>query len=507
MDLEEFLKYPVFLRDIDNYFSYCLDNNITFSDKELERLKLLYIDLRDKIDCLKIKKLVILSKCLKDLRDCNFIINDKDISSLNKKDTYINIYTLINCSFDNLFNDDIEMLFYKYLSFNVNNETLNNIIFSVNGELRERLKAIMNDNYNTLLLNIYNELIKSDLDICNLDNLINNFINWKDKCNFCYLNYGLLKKIMKFWNDDLYSNGLFKEYFKILKYRFLDKLYIIMDNNIKDKFIENDIIDGRIKINDNIINKNINYKSTSEIIKDYIIKVNNDYAFSLKKENGNYVLNVFVSNVLDFLLDNKELIYPTYKMGCSLKDFNMLPYKKLYIDENTFSDVFDFKFVFNNNGTPLSSNVKKVKIKASETYNLKNLEFYNEFIEKVKSNSNFSFLKVNNIIDFVSNLVNYYIGYNSSFAIYNNGIYTINRESHYTESIYPTNNFSSIINLVFYLSQIDLIKCDDKYLYKVLDNIDEIINHLNNRKLISDFSLRHPKYINKMLSKEIFLKK
>ena len=57
MDLEEFLKYSVFLCDIDNYLSYCLDNKITFSDKELERLKVLYHDLKDQIDCLKIKKL------------------------------------------------------------------------------------------------------------------------------------------------------------------------------------------------------------------------------------------------------------------------------------------------------------------------------------------------------------------------------------------------------------------------------------------------------------------
>lgn len=250
-----------------------------------------------------------------------------------------------------------------------------------------------------------------------------------------------------------------------------------------------------------------------------------DGAFSINKDAGCYVFNVYVSDVPSFLKNNKRVCEEAYKRGCSFYIRNskeedimigMLPeflsQDYLSLLNNESRDVLDFEFIFNDDGSLISTNVSRKQIRV--TYNLtpktakkimfENNDDYNvrkelllclELFKKVNAKTDKRYLKslsLNSISDYIafpSIFTNYYLADNSQFAIYrDSGKYTRTVEGElYTHSVTPLRKFVSNINLAFFLEQEGIVNFDNKFLNSIEDNIDEIIEHLNQQDRLNEF--------------------
>lgn len=546
MDLEEFLREKTTYNQINRYLSYRIEERELLDEGEYNtavklynNIEKLYKDIAPKTLQNKIKKLIIISKNDEDDLTSNIITQSKEIKTLSKTQTYENLKTLINSRIGNIFDEEIQKLIYKYISYNINKKTILNLTQSVDEKLKEKIHNILENNYNIDIKNIYKELDKDKIEIENLEEKIIKFNNRKNECDFCYLNITLVKKtIEKILEKEILNKTLFKGQYERLKYMFLQKIYSLIDNSIKNRFIKKDIDDGKIKLDKEFPSKTLiaNIKETNyPIIKnEKIITIDDsttldlDGAFSIKKVSDMYILNIFITDVPDFLVKNRKIMKEAYKRGTSIYSktkekqytIDMLPPKYAYnilsLNTDGYKNAIQFSFIFNKNGILQGTTIKKSKIKIDTAYtpNLAqqkqtediSLTLYKELIQKACEQTEEKYLKqintdsIESLNSFSSILVNYYIGHNSEFAIYkNNGIYTRNKEGFYTNSVNPLRKYVSDINLMFFLAQIGIGNYPNKYLYEILDNINEIINHLNEREMLAQYMSSNPKLLKKYI--------
>lgn len=252
-----------------------------------------------------------------------------------------------------------------------------------------------------------------------------------------------------------------------------------------------------------------------------------DGAFSIMKDSGYYVFNVYVTDVASFLKDNRKVSSEAYKRGCSFYanecgnsesfQINMLPdilsCGHLSLLRNKPRDVLNFSYVFREDGTFYECNLsrKQIRVNYSLTPRLANglldnslpdrlnvrssLLLCKELMTKVVSNSNYRYLKslrpenISDFVSFPSILTNYFVANTSQFVILRDrGRYTMTPGGElYSHTVTPLRRFVSDINLAFFLNQEGVVSFNEKDLNFVEKNIEEIIEHLNMQHELSKF--------------------
>ena len=109
---------------------------------------------------------------------------------------------------------------------------------------------------------------------------------------------------------------------------------------------------------------------------------------------------------------------------------------------------------------------------------------------------------IKNILYVVDMIINFYVGHNNEFSIYEkDGLYLKENINGYAQANLPLKNIISNINLAFFLKQNNLLDIKDKYLYYIKDNIDEVVNHLNERNMIAKFANKNGQFVRKYLKR------
>ena len=422
--------------------------------------------------------------------------------------------------------------FDKILEFLIDCKTMNNLTYKkVLQRLLFREKASMFEN---LIMDIKD----FNIDIEKLQKLIilmgtGDHLKMVSVNNYNDIKIAVdkLKKLL------FYVNGKYQELIR--------EVYINLCNLIEEidkKGIINTIVNGKIDFNRNydIILPKLNLvMDTYPVIENRnIIAIDDedsydlDTAFSIKKDGDVYLLDVYVTDVPSFLAKNRELAKIAYQNGISyyLCDFtnniyhtiDMLPvflsHEKLSLNNHGFKNVITFHFVIGDDGEVLSTSISKNKIMLN--YNLtqndaknilqgkillpirNDLLLLKELCKKVSSKSQEKYLKglrENDLVAITSLLPNYYVGKKADLAIYrSDGIYTKEKKE-YTHSVTPLRKFVSDINLGLLLNQLGLLAIDNRDIYLITDNLDEIVNHLNEVDKMSQYVSSHAKQMIKFL--------
>ena len=551
ISLKDNLSFDRYCIYVDNYLFSRIRNNVFCSQEEIEDLKTLYrLFSNDEKTSLKyLNKLYNYIDELKYISKNNYgrkvkrnDVNDISIKKLislkdeYRKEKYIGFvkkYLYVRISKRNYCNDkEIEELKALAECINTHEEIEEDkkheicqlltklIVFSKNKDKKNYLKRLSKLNALSLEeLYLYLETVIKYAYFCidekSIDNIIMLFKNDIDYLNkieeLLYDNYIISESydLINKLKEELEKKNKFKNDFPniSIKYKYLDhKLPFIEDKNV--------------------------------ITIDEAYSPDLDGAFSIEKKDNMYVLEVYVTDVPSFLLKNEELMKIAYDRATSMYNSqnsnrliirDMLPQEISHdyfsLKKNGIKNVITFTYYIDFTGNVVLQNISRnavfindnIRPKRAESILLspskysrtdKDLKLYKEACELISKNSKERFLnelnpdKIESIIGVPSILTNYHIGKNSDFAIYREqGKYTKESKEKYTHSSTPLRKFVSNINLAFYLNQIGIIDCPDKYIYYVEDHLDEIIDHINKQEEVKEEFQKKYKMIKKYYDK------
>ena len=292
-----------------------------------------------------------------------------------------------------------------------------------------------------------------------------------------------------------------------------------------------------------VLSKNINihfHKSLREsekqiITVDEAFSPDLDSAFSISDLGNVYDYDIYITDVPSFLLANRDIAKIAYHNATSYYlhnnngdgnyNIDMLPqflsHKLLSLNDFYPQNVIDFHFIISKKGEIISSdislktirvNANLSKMEAQYIIDNENTNFHQELMMlkdmciAIGNTSSLTFLKRlynGNMFDLValsSVIINYFVGKESSFAIYRNNSQYTKEKKEYTHSATPLRRIVSDINLGFYLNQLGLVHINDQDIYLVMDNLDEIIRHLNEREGVEKYVRTHERKIRKVLN-------
>ena len=265
----------------------------------------------------------------------------------------------------------------------------------------------------------------------------------------------------------------------------------------------NDYFNNTLRMYDDISNKNIitiDQKSAKCL----------DSAFSIEKDESNYIVDVYISDIVTFLNYNRELAQTAYEVGknyyiktpSGTNRISMLPSILINdffsLNSNNPKNVINFTFYIDNNGNILEHNIKLSRIKVNTSLSKKSVSsimngigtnpLYNDLCHfdeltgllyekhKLANNSNDNLGRMQAI---PSTLVNHLIAEDANLAIYSHKNYYTKTKTNRAHSSTPLRKIVSDINLGLYLYQNKLSNINDRDIYMIEDNLAEIITHLN----------------------------
>jgi len=413
--------------------------------------------------------------------------------------------------------------FYELALFFINNEKLDDKLkYDIFDSLSFSLKTQYLNNY---MIEILNGNLKED----------------KFKIFWFIINSEKIFKMININNIKMFENALFnlkKNTDNILVCQVVSRMENVL-NEIKSNNVIYDIAYGKIDFERDYKNLMIKMPFSEKdykVINDkHIITIDEenvqdlDTAFSIEKKDGVYLLSLYVTDVPSVLLENKGLALIAYNNATSyyLHDLgsysiDMLPkslsHGLLSLNKDGLKNVITFQFVISNKGEIIDTKVLKNRIIVNHSLDKKrvddilnsnnNIDIKKDLVmlrdacTLVKRHYNKRYLNIikdDDLVAFTSILANYYVGENSSIAIYRDrGIYTKENKI-YTHSVTPLRRIVSDINLTLFLNDLGLMRVPDKDIYLIEDNIDEIIHHINEREKVGMYVNSHTKVMKKFL--------
>lgn len=546
----EQLKSYNFKNSFGCFVNKRLQNKQKLNKEEIDRLltTIKEKNINDKDDYQlinKIKKLLLLSR---NEFKYNEYINycERNFKDLTETE-YLECISIFVEYIPEVLNEELlEELIVQYLSFDSNRILLKEYLDKHKDKLvkYEYLIKLINYNYNDILYEILKLLELDNIDIDYFSKLVDKMYVLNSKYKVQTINISLLKKVMnKLSNEEFLYSVEYKRYLE-LKNKLLEKIYMLLSNEQKNKLVRVDMMNNKINIHPtfNIKKEDIYFEKLPLYTNSYIVTIDDklsedlDGAFSIKKIDDIYFFDVYISDVPSYIIKNNELFNEAYNRGCSLyltnedktrKTIDMIPpvlsHKYLSLITDYPKNVIKFSFLFSNNGVLYSCGIERVKTyinknitpEQAQLYmdnkSIRNNDTYTLYLLKqlayiLKNNTEYSLIreinpkKIESLLALPSLLVNYYIGSNSEFAIYKeNGIYTRYNEGIYTPSSTPIRKFASDINLMFFLNQKNIVLYPNKKLYWIKDNIDDVIMHLNERDIISKFASSNSEFVKKYI--------
>lgn len=525
-DKLSFEKYCIY---VENYLYSRIKNNIICTREELQKLKILYEEFnKDERTSLKY-----MQKLFGYIDDLKYISNN--YSKSNNENVNVN-----NISIKKLISLHETTYLAKYISYvktYLNNRINKNIYLNEN-EINQ-LKALVD-----IIVNL--EDIRQD-QIKDIKKLIKRLIivsKYKDRKKFVKrlsnINilsldelYSYLETIVKyayFCCEDINIESIITLFKKDIKY--LDKIENLLKNSdlnanyyelLKSLKSEHKTFNKNypnINIKYDYLDKELPFKDNKNIITiDELYSPDLDGAFSVEKKGNMYILEVYVTDVPSFLLQNEDLMIDAYKRAFSIYNnqnpnrfliLDMLPeeisHNFLSLKKGKTRNAITFTYEIDKDGNVNLKNIARNSIYINDNINPKtatklianssvnntthtDLKLYREICNLVSNRTQKKYLnsinldKIESIVGVPSILTNYHVGMNSNLAIYrDNGIYTKESDNKYTHSVTPLRKFVSDINLALYLNQLGIINCPNKYIYYIEDHLEEIIEHLNQQE-------------------------
>lgn len=248
-----------------------------------------------------------------------------------------------------------------------------------------------------------------------------------------------------------------------------------------------------------------------------------EQAFSIYKNNKFFYLDIYIPDVVNFLLQNRKLLNIAYDRGETLyvKDgkFDMIPnfgvINFLSFNTTDYKNAVHFSFKIDFRGNIVKQNVdmEAIKVKKHINKDLVNKMLqrgqtseacYQLFLLKdlcrlfrgkdVSKYSNIKSNKTSDILALPSVLVNQYIALYGEDLIYLDGTDYVPYRTNYVHAATPIRRFVSDINLALFLNNMGCLRLCDEDVYYYLDNKNKIIDHLNEKKEIGNFIKRYPNY-------------
>lgn len=525
-DKLSFEKYCIY---VENYLYSRIKNNIICTREELQKLKILYEEFnKDERTSLKY-----MQKLFGYIDDLKYISNN--YSKSNNENVNVN-----NISIKKLISLHETTYLAKYISYvkKYLNNRINKKIYISEKEIYQ-LKSLVD-----VIVNL--EDIRQD-QIKDIKKLITKLIiisKYKDKKNFVKrlsnINimsldelYSYLETIVKyayFCYEDINIESIITLFKKDIKY--LNKIETLLKNSdlnanydelLKSLKSEHKIFNKNypnINIKYDYLDKELPFKENKNIITiDELYSPDLDGAFSVEKKGNMYILEVYVTDVPSFLLQNEDLMIDAYKRAFSIYNnqnpnrfliLDMLPeeisHDFLSLKKGKTRNAITFTYEIDKDGNVNLKNIARNSIYINDNINPKtatklitnssvnntthtDLKLYREICNLVSNRTQKKYLnslnldKIESIVGVPSILTNYHVGMNSNLAIYrDNGIYTKESDNKYTHSVTPLRKFVSDINLALYLNQLGIINCPNKYIYYIEDHLEEIIDHLNQQE-------------------------
>lgn len=468
---------------------------------------------------------------------------NKDINSLSETELLEYLKLIFKYVLDYVTLNYVYKIISRYLCITVERER-EELFDLVDNFCKEHIKyksikKYINNDPKNVLFKIYYTLIDENLNVERLEHLVDKYCSNNEMYYEYKINISILKKVLELLYK-LEDNEINKK----IKYKFLNKVYRYLDERQIDSLIRNDIKNGKLIINSINSSRHCNVTFDDFEVESYlnIISVkddyysNIDYAFSIDECEDIYTLCIYISDVPSFLDKNPVVLKEAYEKGTSMYldipdkgvyNIDIIPaflsHKYLSLNERFPKNVIKFKFIVTKDGEVLSKELSRTRIIVSKTVSvhddylinndenigmvgiclkkykklIDSLKHTNMLLNNINTNSLKDLLSINNLI------INYYIGSINEFGIYlENGIYTSDKNSGYAYAIEPLKRFVSNINLAIFLKQNNIELVKDKYLYYIQNNIDEIINHLNQRELIADFANKNGRFVRRYLKRE-----
>ena len=539
-----FEKYCIF---VENYLYARIRNNVACTDEEIRKLRQLYSTFSSE----EKTTLKYLQKLYNYIDDLIYISKDssykKDIKIKTNKLSIKKLIYLKNETYTAKFISYVK----KYLIHRINKKIYCDDR-QING-LKELVELIIEDEKirddqkkevkklvtKLIVYSKYSEKKNYQKRISNLNTLPKEELYTYLETIIEYAYFSIEEKDL-YYIIDLFKNNLdyLEKVENLLKSHNIEGNYYDSINNYKSRIKR--VLEFRnefpqININYDGLNQELPFIEDKNIITiDEEFSPDLDGAFSIEKKGDIYVLEVYVTDVPSFLLQNEDLMKEAYKRSTSMYNSqnskellirDMLPkelsHDLLSLKKDQIRNVITFTYHIDSSGNisledisrnsvyindnikpETASNIILSQSKDSRTH--QDLRTYKDVCELITNSSEEKYLKeanlekIYNIIGIPSILTNYHIGNNSDFAIYREkGIYTKESKNKYTHSVTPLRKFVSNINLVFYLNQLGIINCPDKYLYYVEDHLDEIIEHINNQEKTKETFQKNRRLIKK----------
>lgn len=335
------------------------------------------------------------------------------------------------------------------------------------------------------------------------------------------------------------------ENYNEVKKMLLEKLRSILKNCPDNIKIRRDIETGKLYISPNrnpgisLNDMSFNFEEYPIVYDQKIITIDDanspdlDSAFSIKNFDGLYSLDVYIADVPSFLNKNRKLANDAYNRGVSyyIRDFknhknlniDMLPpslsHFYLSLNKGYVKNVVAFNFLFDQNGRVISTTVGKKRIKVTHAVTpnaaqkiingkllcspiedeLKDLSKLKSLVLKNAKEDENNCIFISDLVGVTSVLVNTYVAENAKLAIYrDHGTYT-KEKCGYTHSSTPLRRIVSDINLGLFLNQNGLLALNDRDIYKIEDNIDEIIEHVNRADKAQKYVDKNSRLVRKIL--------
>lgn len=306
----------------------------------------------------------------------------------------------------------------------------------------------------------------------------------------------------------------------------LNKISDLESDDIK---IKKAIMSSKIDVTNrfsSIKNKKINYKidKLDNVEDGRVISIDSidskdlDGAFSIKKEGDLYIFDVYVTDVCSFLKINRDIAKIAYERGQShyfrvdgkLYAINMLPSflanSFLSLRKKT-TNVIDFKYTFLDDGSLCDVDVSRRRITVDNKLSIEqadtmlkyptlfgdvgnDLDTFRKLLFKINKRNP----SVGDIVAFPSFLTNSYIAGVNEFGIYCNNGYD---STPYLHAVTPLRNFTSDINLAFFLNQNGIVSFDESDLSYVVDNKRQIEEHLSYKAKVSRYIEKNPRMVKK----------
>lgn len=529
--------------NIEEYINDKFNNKEKLDVVEIEYLSNLIKKSDDKKIIDKFILLILLSKSNDEIYNKYIEYINRTSNDLSEEETLEFIKIYLDYLIDYVSLNQLKKIISRYLSFPSSREKLYELLKIYNKNLRfyKDLLLFIDNNPNDILFKMNLLLDRKEIDIKELEKMVTFFSseNPEDKYYVSNLNISVLKRVIKRFyelNDNLEL--------KKLKYKFLQKVYTLLSKEQIELFIKKDIKDKKIVIDARNSSKhsNVTFDNVPFIESEHIISINNslysniDVAFSISEMCGMYTLNIYISDVPSFLMKNETVLKNAYEKGSSMYldipgnniyNIDIIPaflsHKYLSLNAGFVKNVIRFNFLIGEDGEVYSTNVTRNKIIVDSTLSLDEVQnIINSDVEMGMDGISLSHLQelvniakksvlvlqgidVNNAVQLLSIIdliINYYIGSAGKYVIYReHEIYTKDKISGYTHSSAPLNKFVSNINLALFMQQKGLVMYPTKKIAYIEENIDEIINHLNKRDMISDFVNHNGIFVKKYLIK------